>query len=161
MSSEKIYMYFGDVAGNVTEINHKNWIEISSFEFSTNRNVIQESGNPKRNIGTPAISKISLTRNMGDSSPGLFLESICGTGQNCIIPFLKGGENMITYIEYKLENAVISQYKQHKDNASPGAHEQIEISFTSIKTVYTPVDASGKKGTPLAIGYDVTGGRRI
>ena len=158
MSSENIYMTFGDVKGEVTESNHKYWIALDSIEFSTTRNASQETGNPKRNIGTPSISKILITKEMDNSTPSVFLEAISGNGQNCVIRYLNGSN---VYMEYKLENAIISKYIQKKTKNHSGAHEQIEISFTTIKTVYTPYDSAGNKGTPMASGYNISEAKRI
>ena len=158
MSNEKIYMTFGYIKWEVTETNHKNWVELDSIEFSTVRSATQETGNPKRNIGAPSISKITITKNMDNSTPSLFLEAISGNGQNCVIRYLKGAN---VYMEYKLENALISKYVQHKLKDETGAHEEIQISFTTIKTVYTPYDVTGRKGTPMASGYNITEAKRI
>jgi type VI secretion system secreted protein Hcp len=161
MSGEKIYMTFGDVKGEVAETNHKNWVEIDTCEFTVTRNAMQETGNPKRNIGSPTMSKILVTKSMDNSTPSIFLEAIAGNGQNCTIHYLKGGNNLNVFMEYKLENAIISKYVQKKIKHISGAQEQLEISFTVIKTVYTPYDAAGKRGTPMTSGYDIVGAKRI
>ena len=64
-------------------------------------------------------------------------------------------------MEYKLENAMISKYSVSDISGSGETMEHIEISFTTIKTVYTSYDAAGKIGTPMASGYDILGAKLI
>ena len=71
-------MTYGDVKGDASDAAHKNWIHLESCDFGVIRNVTQESGNPKRNVGTPAISKIKISKRMDSATPGAFLESLTG-----------------------------------------------------------------------------------
>ena len=57
-----IFMTYGDVKGDAADAAHKNWIQLDECKFSIHRNVTQESGNPKRNVGTPSLSIITLTK---------------------------------------------------------------------------------------------------
>ena len=158
-----ILMTYGDVKGDATDASHKNWIKLTNCAFGVTRNVTQESGNPKRNVGTPSISTITITKIMDSATPGLFLESLTGSGQNATIHFCQGadGSNLQVFMEYKLENALISNYSVKAANGSTEVEESVTISFTTMKTVYTPYDTTGKKGTPLASGYNITEAKRI
>ena len=158
-----ILMTYGDVKGDASDAAHKNWIHLESCDFGVIRNVTQESGNPKRNVGTPAISKIKISKRMDSATPGAFLESLTGSGQNATIHFCQGadGSNLQVFMEYKLENAIISHYNVKAARGSKIVHENITISFTTIKTVYTPYDTTGRKGTPMASGYNIVEAKRI
>ena len=155
----KFYMQFDDAKGDVTEKNHTNWIDLLSVEFSTNRKVSQESGNPKRNIGTPSISKIVVTKKMDSSTPQLFADSLFGKGAKCVLHYLDNSSQV--FMEYTLENALLSHYSVHSSSGIIQPIEIAEISFTTMKTVYTPYDAPGRKGTPMASGYNIVEAKRI
>ena len=158
-----ILMTYGDVKGDATDGAHKNWIHLNSCNFGVMRNVTQESGSPKRNVGTPSISSIKVTKKMDSATPGAFLESLTGSGQNATIHFCQGadGSNLQVFIEYKLENALISNYSVSAEHGENVVTESLTISFTTMKTVYTPYDTTGKKGTPMASGYNITEAKRI
>ena len=158
-----ILMTYGDVKGDATDAAHKNWVRLNSCLFDVIRNVTQESGNPKRNVGTPSISTLKLTKKMDSATPGVFLESLTGSGQNATIHFCQGadGSNLQVFMEYKLENALISSYSVDAEEGDNTVHEHFTISFTTIKTVYTPYDTAGRKGTPMASGYNITEAKRI
>ena len=158
-----ILMTYGDVKGDATDGAHKNWIHLSSCNFGVMRNVTQESGSPKRNVGTPSLSSIKVTKKMDSATPGAFLESLTGSGQNATIHFCQGadGSNLQVFMEYKLENALISNYSVNAEHGENVVTESLTISFTTMKTVYTPYDTTGKKGTPMASGYNITEAKRI
>ena len=158
-----ILMTYGDVKGDATDAAHKNWVRLNSCLFDVIRNVTQESGNPKRNVGTPSISTLKLTKKMDSATPGVFLESLTGSGQNATIHFCQGadGSNLQVFMEYKLENALISNYAVEADEENEEVYEHVTVSFTTMKTVYTPYDATGRKGIPMASGYNIIEARRI
>ena len=64
-------------------------------------------------------------------------------------------------MEYKLENALISNYAVEADEENEEVYEHVTVSFTTMKTVYTPYDATGRKGIPMASGYNIIEARRI
>ena len=149
--SAKIYMQFNDIQGNGTEAEHKNWIPLSSCNFSIDRCVSQESGSEKLEFGVPSVSSLSITKNMDISSIKMISESFGGFGTDiCTIHFV--GEHG-TYQEYKLSNAVISSYTmQASQGCFTAPHESFTISFTRIETKFIPKE----KGSPsICAGYDI------
>src|SRR6185312_3933320 len=87
-----ILMQFGDVQGDSNDSAHKNWVKLNSCHFDVTRNITQESGNPKRNTGSPTISTITITKVMDPATPGILLEALSGTGQDCTIHFAQGSD---------------------------------------------------------------------
>ena len=123
------------------------------------RNVTQESGNPKRNIGIPSTSKFVVTKKMDSSTPKIFAESLFGNGSNCVLHFMDNNNQV--FMEYKLENTLLSHYSVHSCGGLIQPIKICEISFTSMKTVYTPYDEPGRKGIPRASGYHISDANRI
>src|SRR4051794_34809100 len=59
-----IYMKYGDVKGNVTSGDHKDWIELTSCQFGTGRPMTMSSGGAtNREAGaTPNVSEIVCSK---------------------------------------------------------------------------------------------------
>lgn len=154
-----IFMKFNDVKGDVVADKFKHTIELQSFEFTIEKNFTQETGNQRRNICSPQFSKITLSKFMDSATPQLINEMITGTAAKCTIFFVKN--NSQSFVEYNLDNAVITKYNPKKFNESQHCTEFIEISYTTISIIYTPFDSAGKRGTPLCTGYDIGLAKRI
>ena len=96
------------------------------------------------------------------SSPTLFLK--CAKGDRLAsvqIDFVRAGKTPTSFLKYTLSNVLISSYKTN--GSSHGADdipmEEVSLNFTKVEISYTPLDASGKSGAPIAVAYDLTDGR--
>ena len=148
--STKIYMQFNDIQGNGTEVEHTNWIQLNSCNFSTHRPISQESGVTNREIGTTSISSMSISKKMDVSSQKILSEAFGGFGADvCTIHFVSGNG---TYLEYKLSNAVITSYNvNHTEGNYDVTYEAFTINFTRIETKYT----EEKDSASIRAGYDI------
>ena len=90
---------------------------------------------------------------MDESSPDLFTEACTGDGKTVTIDFCKTGQSVETYMQYELENCMISGYSVSSGGDRPV--ESISLSFTKITMTYTPTTETGELGSPIPAGYDM------
>lgn len=152
-----IYLQIDGITGNVTESNHKGWIEISFFNFECTRAVA--SRNPghteNREASTVSISEITISKEMDEASPKLFTLACVGTGKTVKIEFCRTGAMPLVFASYELSNVLISEYNVEESGGEDGPSESLSLNFDKIVYKYTPYKDDGTAGTPLSVTYDL------
>jgi len=137
-----IYMNWGDttppaIRGDVDEAGHIGWIELESVQYGTTRNkVTSTTGNPSP--PKPSVSEIVVTKVQDIASPGLFRESLQGTGKKVRIDFVKdvAGKPQV-YLSLVLENVMVSSFKISGQKDKP--LESLSLDSDSVQ--YGPAKA--------------------
>ncbi len=156
-----VYMEIEGIKGNVTADGHKEWIGLSSFSYGISRPVSTPAGSTKnREVGAPNISEIQVTKEMDQASPYLFTESCIGKGKKVKVHFCRTSQDKLeTYLEYELENAVVSSYSVSSGGERPT--ESFALNFTKIVTKYIPWKEDHAKDSPHPAGYDLTLAKKV
>jgi type VI secretion system secreted protein Hcp len=154
-----IYMQYEGITGDVTEVNHKGWVEINSFSFGASRGVHTPVGSTaKREVAAPSVSEIQCSKQMDISSFRWLEESLYGQkAVTCKVHFLRTGTdgNLDVYVEYIFTNCLVASYSV--GGGGDGATESLSINFTKIEYTYTPREGENTPGTtkPRA-AFDLT-----
>ena len=155
--SKKIYIKFGNIKGNVQDPAHKDFFDAKSMSFKLERNVTNVAAAGRNSFGTPTLSKISISKAMDNNvTADIFTKTTSGTGEDCIVHLLRGGDKPTTHTEYILKNAALTSYyisETEGDGDAPPT-EQIEISFTRMECNHTIFDAAGKASSSRSAGFD-------
>ncbi len=150
-------MQIADLSGNVTESGHKNWIEVDSFSFGCGRGV--ESHSPghtsNREASTVSISEISVSKEMDETSPKLFILACIGTGKTVKIEFCRTGATPQVFASYVLSNVLVSSYSVNGDGSGASPRESLSLNFDNIEYTYTPYKDDGSVGTPIGVKYNL------
>jgi type VI secretion system secreted protein Hcp len=160
-SSDPIYMNYGGLKGEVTASDHQNWIELSSFQFGVGRGISSPTGSSAdRQSSVPSVSEIKITKTTDSTSPTLLQEALGGQGQSVTIDFCKTDKDTcVTYMEYTLQNTMISGYSISSGGDRPT--ESITLNFTKIVFTYTPTNPDGSQGTPIEAGWDLATNTKV
>jgi type VI secretion system secreted protein Hcp len=151
-----IYMKFdgGKVEGNVTAKGYEKCIELHSISWTVNRVINTRTGNvTDREKGAATISEMNAQKAMDASSVKLLQEALTGNAVPVVITFLRTGSPMVKYLEYTLEDCLISNISYGSGGDDP--QESLSLSFT--KFTYDQNSADGKnKGTDsVKVTYDL------
>lgn len=151
-----IYLKFEGIDGEVTQDDHKKWIEVESLQWGVGRGISTPTGSTaNRESSEPSVSEVVVTKTLDASSSKLFTESVTGkTGKKVEIHLVSTGNPGTTYTEYTLTNGLISGYSLSSGGDRPS--ESISINFTKIEFKFTPFDDKHKAGTPVTVNYDLT-----
>ncbi len=153
-----IYLNYKDgaVKGDVTESNHKNWIELSSFRWGVGRGISSPTGaSADRESSAPSISEIVVTKVQDVSSVGLLTEAFQGDGVKAQIDFCRTNKDqMDVYLTIELENVMISGFTTSSEGDRPT--ENISLNFTKIMTKGTQMKQDGSAAEPANISYDLS-----
>jgi len=161
------FMKLGDIKGEATDTDHKDWIIIESMSQPIHR-----SGGSSTQ---PTFPDITVAKGLDKSTPKLMLA--CATGRHfpdATIVFtrtLDDGRQQ-PYLQYKLKDVLVSSY-QHSANSEPTAgssqpgeqfslnFEEIKFSYSGVRQTYFLSDAEGElietvsEGTITRVGGTV------
>lgn len=154
-----IYMKLDGAEGGVTTEGYEKWIELESLQFGVGRAISMEPGHVSdREASRPSISEVNIVKRMDNSTSAIFKESVSGAaGKNVEIHFMQTGDNssLKKYMEYKLENVMVSSYGIGAEKDGGKASENISLSFTKIEMNYTGHDNTNSAQSPMRVGYDL------
>lgn len=153
-----IYLNYkeGAVKGDVTESNHKNWIELSSFQWGVGRGISSPTGaSADRESSAPSVSEIVVTKAQDVSSVGLLTEALQGDGAKAQIDFCRTNKDqMEVYLTIELENVMISGFSTSSGGDRPT--ESVSLNFTKIMAKGTQMKQDGSAAEPANISYDLS-----
>jgi len=155
-----MFLSYEGIKGESSDPDHKDWIDVESWGWDVERKITSNSSTQgDRESSNAVISDLRVTKKMDSATNKLFLESCCGKGKKAILHLTKtgSGSGADVYMEYTLENALISGYDvggSADDTGRPT--ETIVISFTAIQSKYTPYNDDGSPASPDAVGFDTT-----
>lgn len=146
----------GDVKGQVTEENHVDWIECSSFSAGMNRHVESRIGSGEsRTISQPLVQDITISKGTDKASIAIFKSSLAGTSGTCKIHMTQSfGNSLRTYLEYTLSNTIISSHSTVAGEDGM-CMEQLSLNFTKIEVRHTPHDDQGNPQGAQTGEYDL------
>jgi len=146
------------VKGEASDSGHKDSIDIESWEWGAKRKLTSNTSTKgDRESSNASISDLRITKLMDSASPQLFISSCCGGGKDMTLTLTKTGKGSgaDTFMEYKLKNAIISEYTvggSKDDIGRPTEH--LTISFIEVDVKYTPYDEDGNAQAGIAVGFD-------
>jgi len=152
------YMKLGDIKGDVSNADHKQWITIESMSSPLYRSIPPGARNQGRTQGETTLGDIVVVKLLDQSSTKI--QEACAKGdfqKSVEIHFMtdvKGKEE--PYLKYTLENAIISSYSFHGNSSgSPLPTEQLTINFTKVTWTYVVInkDTGAKEGN-IETKYD-------
>jgi len=156
-----IYMKIDGIKGKVTTKGHEDWIDVSSLQWGVGRAISSAVGtSADREASKPSISEVSVTKMMDTSSPLIFTEACVGKSKPVQIHLCTTGSDQIdTYMEYELEDCMISGYSVSSGGDRPS--ESLSLSFTKMVMKFIPYNDAGKPESPIPAGYDMAMGTKV
>lgn len=159
-----IYMKIDGIDGNVSTKGYEKWIELDSVSHDITRSINTQPGKvADRETTRPMIGEILITKKMDQTAPHLFTEACVGKAQSkpVQIHFVQTGEDISPFMEYSLQNVLISQYSVNHDKMGKDPVEAVKLNFDKIEVKYTPYDAAHKPQSPIPAGYDLATAKKV
>lgn len=152
------FLFIEGVTGEASDPSYKGWIDIARWKWGVSRNITSNTSTQgDRESSNATIGDLTITRFMDKATTKLFIEAACGRGKEIKLVQTKTGtgNGTDTFIEYTLDNSIISDYNVKAINRSGARpNEEIKISFVSVEVKYTPYDEDGNAQAPIAVGFD-------
>src|SRR5262245_27260122 len=135
-----IYMNYNgnEVPGDVSEDTHKDWIELTSFQWGVGRGISSPTGaSADRESSAPSLREITVTKASDQASNKLLLEALKGKGASVQIDFCRTAQGKLAvYMTYALLDVMISAYSTSSGGDRP--QESLSLNFTYITVTITP-----------------------
>ena len=145
------FMKLGDIKGEATDSDHKDWILLESMSSPVYRSIPEGAKDQQRTKGDTTLGDVVVVRQLDKSSTKL--QEACANGtffKEVQIDFCTTVKNkQEPYLTYKLKNVIVSSYSFHGNSSgSPLPSEQITMGYTEVEWTYVVVDpeTGDKKG---------------
>jgi len=157
------FMKLGDIKGEATDADHKEWVIIESMSSPMYRSVPAGAKDQQRTKGETTLGDVACSRQLDKSSTKL--QEACANGtffKEVEIHFCTTVKNkQEPYLTYKLSDVIISSYSFHGNaSGSPLPSEQITLGYTKVEWTYIVIDpATGDKKGNVPAKYNPGEGR--
>lgn len=151
-----IFLKYGDIKGETTQLTHKDWIEVNSFQFGVGRGISSGvGGGSKREATAPSVSEIVVTKSMDIASPLLLKDAIGGKAVTAKIELTQTDNSgkHVSFQKYILTNTLISGYSLSSGGDRPS--ESLSLNFTKIDSEYLDIDDKFASKTTGHVIYDI------
>ena len=150
------FLQLEDINGEATDQNHKDWINLLSFNQAISKQNPSQTGAARRRANV-VLGDIVCVKELDKSSTKI-QESLA---KGKVIPKafleLKSGRNAV-YLRYELTNVMVSSYNINASGDVP--MEEFALNFEQIKVVYTQFDHNGRKKGESDFIWNVSRGQR-
>jgi type VI secretion system secreted protein Hcp len=143
------FVKLGDLKGQATDADHKDWILIESMSAPISRSIPMNARDQQRTQGSTSLGDVTLVRELDKSSTKL--AEACANGtffpEAQIDLCATVGNKQEPYLQYKLKNVIITSYSFHGNaTGSPLPTEQVSLGYTDIEWNYIVLNPeTGKK----------------
>ncbi|MHA7647408.1 Hcp family type VI secretion system effector [Nitrosopumilus sp. S4] len=143
------FMKLGDIKGEATDREHKDWIIIESMSSPIFRSVDEKAKDAQRSRGDTTLGDIVVVRELDKATPKI-AES-CANGKffdEVEIHFTRsvGETREEPYLTYKLKDVIVTSYSFHGNAAGdPLPTEEITLGYTEVEWTYITVDPKGER----------------
>ena len=143
------YMKLGDIKGEATDADHKEWILIESMSSPMFRSVPEGAKDQQRTKGETTLGDIVCVRQLDKSTTKL--QEACANGtffKEVEIHFCTTVKNkQEPYLTYKLSDVIVSSFSFHGNSSgNPLPSEEVTMGYTKAEWTYIVIDP--KTGDP-------------
>ena len=158
-----IFMKLGDIKGQATDSEHKDWIISQSLSSPIYRSIPENARDQQRTQGSTTLGDVVIVRELDKSSTKL--QEACANGT--FFPEVEIhlcatlGNKQEPYLQYKLKNCIVTSYSFHGNaSGSPLPSEEVTVGFTEIEWNYILLNPeTGKKEGNVPAKYHPAQGK--
>lgn len=137
------YLKLGDIKGESTDADHKDWIIIESMSSPIFRSIPEGAKDQQRTKGETTLGDVVVVRQLDKSSTKL--QEACANGtfySEVEIHFCSTVKNkQEPYLKYKLTDVIVTSYSFHGNGAGdPLPSEEVTLGYTEVEWTYVTLD---------------------
>ena len=150
-----IFLQFGSILGDVEDVGHTNWIDITAVSWNLSRPVSNPAGSSAgRVLSAPQLSELTITKDEDVATIPLIQAALEGSPVAAQIDFCATGTGQQeVYYSIAMTNAIITGFSQAGSDGRPV--ERITFNFTQISFTGTQMDADGTAASPASYGWNI------
>jgi type VI secretion system secreted protein Hcp len=147
------FLKIDGIPGESQDAKHKDWIELASFSWGlTEPRTGTGAGS---GAGRPTFSELQVVKVVDNASPQLFLA--CASGKHikeATLSVRQPAPQQLEYLKIIFSNVLVTSFDEAAGADPP--QDTIGFNFDHIEMTYTPQEASGEAGAPVAAGWDLS-----
>ena len=154
------FLKIDGIAGESTDRNHKEEIELVSFSWGLTRQVVHGGGRSGGEAGRVQLKQFQFEMRVNKASPAVFLA--CASGKHikeATLSVSRRGKAAFDWLKVKFSDILISAYEQAGDDEDP-PYELVAFDFAQVEIQYTR-SQRGAGATPIKAGWDLSRNRKI
>ena len=150
-----------DIDGESTDEKHEGWIEMLSFGHGLNQKISSTaSSSGGASSERASFDQFIFTKQIDIASPALALACADGTHiDEVVVELCRAGTDKVKFMEYKLENCLISNVRVNGGNGGGEGElptENVAIAYGKITWSYAKQDRmGGKVSGNMTTGWDL------
>ncbi len=151
-----IYLQYGSVKGEVTEPGHTDWIELSNFSWSANRNITTNVGAAaSREVTNPFVGDAQCNKRTDTATIDCFKKALAGVAETAKVEFTQtiAGEARV-YLVITMEETLLSSFTI-SGSMEGWTDEAIALNFTKIEVKYTGTSSAAEAAGQLVGNFDL------
>jgi type VI protein secretion system component Hcp len=148
------FLQIGDIKGESTDKNHKDWIDINSFSWGISNTGSVGSGGGG-SAGKAIISPLSWTQDLDASVSHMYLGVASGTHYpKATLDVQQVGTKLSdVYFQMVFEDVMLSSLNINGAGDHPSASGSLV--YSKLTMTYRPQKADGSLGAPIVGGWDL------
>lgn len=161
------FMKIGTIPGESTDDKHPEWIEVMSFQWGVSQaaGAAGVSALGGQTGGRADFTDFSVVKLTDKASAKLFLACCAGEHlADVTLEFCKAGGDKEKYLEIKLTDVVVANYRPggNSQSAELVPLEEVGFRFGTFKLNYTQMDnKTGKSKGNVNAGWDLTKNKKM
>lgn len=152
-----VFLKLDSIPGESTDQAHVN--ESPAFKFSQAATQTVSSGGGGGSTGRATIADMKLTKPVDSATPKIFDTLVTGRHlQRATVTFRRRGESSFEYLQYVIEDVIVSRHEVVTPTNNGGPVEEIALNFDRITIRYIPQRPDGTAGSPIIAAYSQSRG---
>jgi type VI secretion system secreted protein Hcp len=148
-----VFMKMGTISGEVTNKGFEGYIRLDSFQWGMARSISLPSGATTRDLATPAISELTVSKAVDKTSAAIFLNAVGSTPISTVTLVLSDTVTGTILYQLTLSDVLVSSQSHSGAENGDRATENISLNFTKIKIETFNSGSTTATGTA---GWDLT-----
>jgi len=155
-NSVRAFLKIDGIQGESTNGKHVGEIDVAAFKLGVLQSLVSGAGGGA-GVGKATFAPIVIFKGIDKASPLLFLS--CATGQHRPEAILTLTDHGRETFKVRLVDVIISACDVNSNDlgGSDLPLETVSLSYGKIEVTFTPISSRGIPGTPVTVGFDVTG----
>lgn len=160
--SQDIFLKINGIEGEALDADHKNEIEVLSFDWKVFQESTMHSGSGG-GAGKATVEDLEFIHFVDRSSPNLM--KYCLTGKHvpeAKLVVRKAGGSPLEYLRFTFTDVIVTSVQPHGSNDDElRVRERVRLSFTKVKQEYAVQNAQGGSGGAVTAGYDIKANKEM
>jgi type VI secretion system secreted protein Hcp len=149
-----MFLMVEGVEGESQDSRHANQIDVLAWSWGASNTVTVSGGGG--GAGRVSVSDLTVTKPLDKASPKLLLNVCNGRHIPRATLAVRRSGAEFDYLKIELEDVIITALSTAGSSGETSVTESVSMKFGKFRVTYTPQDATGKPGTPVVSGWDIT-----